>query len=174
MKITVLVLTLLFTNLISFSQNLSFDQILSLRKKSLATVEEYLTSNNWNFYDATEPEYGTLGKAIFSYKMSTFDDKAESFLYYYYSSTTGTKRIDVQVVKKDIYNVYLSRIKALGCKLIKSEIKNGQIEKTYQGATTTITVSVATSKDDYYSTSTYYHFFIVDNDDFALNFQDEE
>jgi len=166
----IIILVLISFSGLSQAQNLSFDQVINLRKQNLATVEEYLTSKNWSFLDGTEPTYERLGNATFTYKRSMYDDKAECFFKYMYSQNSDRKRISVQLVKKDIYNTYLARIKSLGCKLIKSEIVDGSLEKTYQGATTTIRISISTNKEDFYSSKTIYYFFILDNEDYFINY----
>jgi hypothetical protein len=158
----------------SYSQNLSFDQLLSLRKNNLAQVEEYLSSRGWSFLEGTASTDSTLASANFTYKRSTYEDKAESFLLFVTSSDNTSNRIRIQVVKKDIYELYLARIKALGCKLIKSEIVDGTILKVYQGATTTIKINILTDKEEDYSTKTIYNFFLAGNFDYAINFADED
>ena len=167
-------LTLVFILIysLSFSQNLTLDELIGLRKRDLATVEEKLTLKGWSFIRGEEPENGNLGKATFAYNKSSYEDKAESFINYLYSDISDRKRIDIQIVKKEKYNLFLARIKALGCKLIDSNISDGNIKKIYQGATLTFIISIATQKEDYSSTSTLYHFFVVENSDYRINFDE--
>jgi hypothetical protein len=174
MKIKVLLLLLLFS-LTSYSQNLTLDEVVGLRKKNIANVEEFLTAKNWSYIGSNEPESDKLGNARFAYGKSSYDDKAEAFIKYLYSENTGRKRISFQVHKKDKYNLYLTRIKSLGCKLIKSKISDGGIEKVYQGATTTFIIDVNTQSEKYSSaTTTVYHFFIIENSDYEVNYKYEE
>ncbi|MEM0543810.1 hypothetical protein WFZ85_14410 [Flavobacterium sp. j3] len=164
------ILSLSLLGLISFSQNLTLDDLISLRKKKLANLEETLTLKGWSFIKGNEPGYENLGKATFAYKQSSFEDKAESFINYIYSETSTTKRINIQMHKKDKYNLFLTRIKSLGCKLLDSKIDGGNIKKVYQGATLTFMISISTQKDDFSSTSTVYHFLILENSDYINNF----
>jgi hypothetical protein len=157
---------------LSFSQNITLDELISLRKKDLATVEEKLTLKGWNYIRGEEPEIGNLGTATFAYNKSSYEDKAEAFINYLYSDVSDRKRIDIQIVKKEKYNLFLGRIKALGCKLIESNISDGNIKKIYQGATLTFIISISTQKDDFSSTLTFYHFFIMDNSDYRNNFDE--
>ena len=174
MKIKVFVSLLLFS-LTSYSQNLTIDEVVALRKKNIANVEEFLTAKNWSYIGSNAPQSGNLGNARFAYGKSNYDDKAEAFIKYLYSETTGRKRISLQIHKKDKYNLYLARIKTLGCKLIKSKISDNGIEKIYQGATTTFIIDVKTQSEEYSSaTKTIYHFFIIENSDYEVNFKDEE
>jgi hypothetical protein len=164
--------TLLFILIysLSFSQNLTLDELISLRKKDLATIEEKLTLKGWSYIRGEEPQIGNLGRASFAYNKSKYDDTAESFISYLYSDVTETKRITIQTVKKEKYNLFLGRIKALGCKLIDSNISNGDIKKVYQGATLTFIISISTQKNDFSSTSTLYKLIMMDNSDYRNNF----
>ena len=174
MKIKVFVSLLLFS-LTSYSQNLTIDEVVALRKKNIANVEEFLTAKNWSYIGSNAPQSGNLGNARFAYGKSNYDDKAEAFIKYLYSENTGRKRISLQIHKKDKYNLYLARIKTLGCKLIKSKISDNGIEKIYQGATTTFIIDVKTQSEEFSSsTKTIYHFFIIENSDYELNYKDEE
>lgn len=169
-KIFTLVLILIYS--LSFSQNLTLDELISLRKKDLATVEEKLTLKGWSYIRGEEPQIGNLGKATFAFNKSTYDDKAESFINYFYSNLFERKRIDIQIVKKEKYNLFLARIKALGCKLIDSNISDGNIKKIYQGATTTFILTISTQQDDFQSTNTVYHILVIDNTDYRTNFDE--
>lgn len=157
---------------LSFSQNITLDELISLRKRDLANVEEKLTLKGWSYISGEEPQDGNLGKATFAYNKSAYEDKAESFINYLYSDISDRKRIDIQIVKKEKYNLFLARIKALGCKLIDSNISDGNIKKIYQGAKLTFIITIATQKEDYSSTSTLYHFFVVENSDYRINFDE--
>ncbi|MEO8535270.1 MAG: hypothetical protein ABI441_16045 [Flavobacterium sp.] len=113
-----------------------------------------------------------MGVIVFSYKKSDYDDKAQSFLKYFYSSITKNKRLSIQVNTKEVYNSYLTRLKSLGCKIINSKIENGEIIKFYEGSTIIINVRVATLKDEFASTKTFYTFSLFEKDDYYRNFTD--
>ncbi|UOK42171.1 MULTISPECIES: hypothetical protein [Flavobacterium] len=156
---------LLGISFICNSQNLSLDELVSLRKKSLVTVEETLTQKGWNYIKGNSPDFGKLGSATFAYKKSTYDDKAQSFITYFYSDNSSEKKMSVQVNSKEKYTSYLARIKALGCKLIDSEMSEGSLIKTYQGLTTTFKIEITTTVDDFSSsTKTVYFFILIDNE----------
>ena len=80
MKQFLLVFAFLLTSNSIFSQNLTLAQILEIKKKDLGNAEEYLTEKGWEFQNAEEPTYNTLGKATFTYNKSEMSDIAESFL----------------------------------------------------------------------------------------------
>ena len=159
-----------FISSICFSQNVTLDELMKLRKKDLATIEEQLTLKGWSYMSGEEAGLEALGKATFAYNKGSYDDKAESFIHYYYSADLTVNRISIQIVRKDKYNTFLARIKALGCKLIDSNITSGSIKKVYQGATLTFMISVSTSTDDFDATSTIYHLSILENHDYVINF----
>ncbi len=169
--------TLLFFGLsiTSYSQNLSLEELISLRKNDIANVEEYLSAKGWVLFSSEEGEDGSLDKVNFAYNKNEYSDSAESFLNYYYSDLTGVTRINLQIFNTIKYNPLLAKIKSYGCKLIDSTISDGKIKKTYQGATTTFMISIATRKEEYSeSTDTYYTLSVLENSDYELNFSESE
>jgi hypothetical protein len=152
------------------AQNLTLDEIISLRKKDIASVEEYLTTKGWEMVSTKEGDIENLSTIDFAFNKSYYEDKAESFFTYFYSEYTGRSRVNIQIHKSEKYNLLLARIKALGCKLIHSQILDTGIKKVYQGATSTFIINVNTNKEDYNNTKTVYHIFIIDNDDYQNNF----
>lgn len=169
-KIVFLVVITLFNNNCD-AQNLTFDQLISLRVKALSDIDEFLTSKNWTMLNADEPVDGKMGKLEFAYNKSNYDDKAESFLYYYYSSTSNIyNRISIQVHKINTYNNYVSRIKILGYLLKRSYVDDGDLVKIYQSNSKGITVKIRTStqQDELSVTKTLYSFTIYNTLDFNL------
>lgn len=154
------------------SQNLTIDELLKLRKNEIGYVEEYLTGKNWSFLEANEPSEENMGSATFAYKKNNYDETAQSFLHFFYSGSSDRKRIGIQVNKVESYNTYVARVKSLGCKLVDSKIKDGEIIKIYMGPTTTFKISTTTVKNDFDSRKTVYYLFIIDNDDYLFNFSE--
>ncbi len=152
----------------TFAQNLSFDEVLNLRKKSLSDVEEYLNSKGWDFLKASkqDEEFSKYGYVTFSYKKLDHIDYAQSFIYYFFSEYYKNK-ILIQIFKKDIYNKYMTRINSIGMRLIKTDVENGSVVKVYQGKTTTVKLTIYSKKEEQSDSSkTGYHFFILDNWDY--------
>jgi hypothetical protein len=151
-------------------QNITVDQAISLRIKSLASVEEFLTAKKWEMIEATQETDDKMGFVNFAYNKSSYDDKAESFIIFYYdNSSTINNRLSIQVNKVSTYNVYIARLKALGYKLEKSYIEDGSMIKIYKGNGNTIRVRTST-QEEYTSTRTSYSFFICNSLDFTLQF----
>jgi hypothetical protein len=167
-KIVFIIIIVLFFNNCE-AQNLTLDQVLNLRTKSLSYIDEYLTVKKWSMLSAEEPKDDNLGNISFAYNKGIYDDKAESFINYYYSSISNLyNRISIQVNKVSNYNIYIARIKALGYKLQKSFIEDGDLVKVYQSSNTTIKVSTSTQNDDFISTKTSYTFSILNTLDYNL------
>ena len=169
-KIVFLIVIALFNNNCD-AQNLTLDQVLNLRTKQLSYVDEYLTTKKWSMLSAEEPTDENMGNISFAYNKGIYDDKAESFLDFYYSKFSILyNRIRIQVNKSSNYNIYIARIKSLGYKLKSSFLENGNLIKVYQTSNTIIKVTTSTQKDDFTSTKTSYSFFILNTIDYnSLN-----
>ena len=162
-----LTLLIMLIHFAGFSQNVTLDELINLRKKNLTIVEETLSSKGWTYINGESPNLYGLGKATFAYKKSTYDDTALSFLTYYYSEDNSESKITIQINTKDKYNSFLLRLKALGFKLMNSEISEGSIIKNYKVKSTSIKIEISTSKEELSDvTKTYYHFVIYSNINF--------
>ena len=146
---------------------------MELKKKDLGNAEEYLTARGWEFSEATEPTYEKLGTATFTYNKSDMSGAAQSFLTYFYNSFSDKTRISIQVNSIIKYNGYINSIKNYGCKLIKSKIEDGRIVKIYRGSTTTFKVTSTKAQNIYDEETVVWNLFIVSNEDFDLNWNDE-
>lgn len=166
--------TLLFsiTSFYSSAQNITLDQTISLRSKSIASLEEFLTSKTWTMVDATDATDDKRGTVTFAYQKNSYDDKAKSFLTMYYGSYENSdNRLSLQVNAVSVYNTFMTRLKLLGYKIYRSKIKDGAIIKTYKGRYYVIEIFTDTQKDDYSSTRTNYTFFITTLKDYKENFE---
>lgn len=151
----------MFSYSLGFSQNLTIDEIIGLRKKNIATIEEYLIGKNWSFISAKEPTDEKLGSILFAYKRnSEYKDHARAYINFYYSENSNTERLNVQVEVEEVYNKYVTRLKMLGYKMISSKVEEGKIVKIYQKSSTSVMVIVQT-----YNDSPSYNFLVSDNDD---------
>ena len=131
---------LLFVLLASFSfgygQNLSLSQLMSLRTMSIDDAEVYLTQRGWSYKDSEEETEEVLGSVNFVYGANGDFEYAESFLgkiFSYY----GNDRIIIQIGNQAKYLEYLSAVKKFNPELIYSGPEDGNLVKTYKGATTT-------------------------------------
>jgi hypothetical protein len=65
-KIVFIIIIVLFFNNCE-AQNLTLDQVLNLRTKSLSYIDEYLTVKKWSMLSAEEPKDDNLGNISFAY-----------------------------------------------------------------------------------------------------------
>ena len=159
--IILLILVLIsFTN--TKAQSITLEQLISLRTKSVANVEEFLTTNNWQYIKG-EDEGLNMAQLVFAYRKNTYNDNAQSFITYYYTSYLPKNNIvRLQTANSNIYKTLLNRIKLLGYKLHNSTIESGEIVKKYIGKGISIKVSISTVNQDE-ATSTMYVFLIERN-----------
>ncbi|MEG0187907.1 MAG: hypothetical protein RR578_02920 [Bacilli bacterium] len=163
-KIFVLFILLIMPSV--FGQNLTLSELLSIRKKDISGVDDYLTNKSWKFISGSEPDDESLGSISYTFKKDYMNDKAESFLNYYYSDYSSKTRLSIQVHKTNIINAYISQIKIWGGKIIDSYVDDGDMIKIYQGSTMTYRVITSTQDNDYGGTSTCYILSIYTNEDF--------
>lgn len=149
----------------AFAQNVTIEQVLSLRTKPLSYIDEFLTGKNWELIEANEPSDEKIGELSFAYKKSSIDDTAESFINFYYTNySVSNNMLSFQVITPSKYNSYLTKIKALGYKLQNSFVDKGELIKVYQKNGITIKINTSTQKDDEdSSTQTTYVFNILTN-----------
>ncbi|QTV04864.1 hypothetical protein [Faecalibacter bovis] len=161
---------LLFTILLSFSafaQNLTLSEVLAIRKMELGDADEFLTAKGWNFLSAEEFEDSS--EAIYTYKKSLYEDIAESFLHYNYSTYNDRITVGIQVNSNTKLNTYVNQIKAWGGKLVKSYIEDGEVIKIYQGSTMTYIISTSSQTNNFDALQTYHFISIITNED-LLNY----
>lgn len=143
-KILIILILGLTTNL--YSQSLTLDELISLRKKNVVEVEEYLSAKGWRLFSAEKETETNLAVAEFR-----FVDSSGSILLsrlFYYSNISGTKRISVSFNNQVQYNAYMNKIKGFGCKLLKSEFEDGRMIKIYQGATIVFRIDLYPKNDE--------------------------
>jgi hypothetical protein len=170
MKKIIITFLILLIGITASSQNLTLSQTLSIRKKNIAEAEEYLTQKNWSMIGAEAPTSSTYGSLTFAYNKSDYDDKAESFMWLYYSDDNPNEnRISIQVHKKEKYNEYINQIKKWGGKIYDSYIEEKVFYKIYQGSTMTYIIDSSTQKDNFSSSKTIYGFFIMTNESFKYS-----
>lgn len=175
MRVTfIIILSYIFSSSL-YSQNLTIDELASLRKNGFANAEEFLSGKNWTFLEGRKPTPDKLGSAVFAFNKGEYNDKSKSFLDFLYNNTENETicehRIVLQFFDRAKYNSYINRFKTLGCNLIKSEIEDGNIIKIYQGATTTFKTTILTEKNEMGATYTIYKLFILSNVDYSLHFE---
>lgn len=159
MKNILLFITVLIS-LSSYSQNLNFNQIYTLKGKNIAQAEEFLTSKDWSF---TGSENGIVD---FSYGQTSYGNTAESYISLYLNNlTSNIDWVEIQIVKKEKYNDFINSIKNDNYKLLDSKLSDdGSIIKFYQNNSSTIRIKIIDTKKD--QIKTVYLFMIVPLEDY--------
>ena len=112
---------------------------------TIGEVEEYLTKKEWKFFGGEEPTKEDFGVLNFAFNVGLID-RAESWIYYYFSDDSETKRIAIQILNEKKYNEYLNQIKNWGGKMIDSKFKDKEIVKIYKGSTMTYVISTGNAE----------------------------
>ncbi len=146
-------LTILLSCAVS-AQNVTVDQLIALSKKDLGDVEEYLTANNWDFFDGVDETKKSYGNAKFVFDRPNFKptDPAEYFATFYFSEDEGANALEISFRKKPLYDTFLIEIKDLSFKLIDSKTTDGNITKVYRKGSSIIEVSIP---PDFTATNSY-------------------
>jgi hypothetical protein len=154
------------------SQNLTLSELIALRSKEPIDLEEYLSKKKWEFIGAKSPDYenGKLGNIQFALDKDIYSDKASSFIWYFYSDVSDTKRFSIQFHSKTKYLEYLEAVKKFNPSLHDSLISGSSITKVYRGKTTTFEFEISKNKDSFGSVSEIYNLTITSNEDYDLNF----
>ncbi|APD07535.1 hypothetical protein UJ101_02031 [Flavobacteriaceae bacterium UJ101] len=131
------ILFAIMINSIIIAQNLTANELIALRKLSVVELEEKLINKGWEYYSSkNNPNF--LNRITFTYNKSEYNDKAESFITYFWENSNSTSnQVSVQIHEKRKYLEYLNKVKSFKPKLIKSDVNSNGIKKIYQGATTT-------------------------------------
>lgn len=146
-------------SLITFGQNITIDQVISFYKKKLPVAEEILAAKNWELTRAEEPGGIMMGTSTFAYEKSEYNNGATSFITFRYGDDGVIETVYLQVNNTAKYNSYMTRLKAKGYKLEKSQVEDGSIQKIYRDKTMTFLIKSKTSSEDGV-TYTIYTFFL--------------
>ncbi len=170
-----LFLTLLILGFISNAQNLTIDQVISLRTKSLVYVEEYLAARNWELLSAKDQTRTNFGEIIYSYHRKGLDYKANAFLTFLsHTDYPNSGRVMFQFSNLSKNSLFINRLKMLGFKLADSGIKDGSITKIYKNKTLAIVSTTSIIEDEVSSSSiNSYKFYLFDLIDFEINYQEK-
>jgi len=163
---------------LGLAQNLTMAELVGFLKKDIADIEEIMTTKGWEMtkLDTKNPNMPT---ATFAYKRVTnhWNDnnvgKAASFLSATFSLILPIyKMVELQVHNREKYNQYMNTIKTYKCRLIKTEVEEGCIRKTYQGSTTTFVVSACPAES--HTSIPHWHFYIYPNALYNRLYVDED
>jgi hypothetical protein len=171
MKKHILILIFIITASDITCQNLSLSELLKAREMTIGEVEEYLTKKEWKFFGGKEPTKEDFGFLNFAFNVGLID-RAESWIYYFFSDDSETKRIAIHIFNEKKYNEYLNQIKNWGGKMIDSKFKDKEIVKIYKGSTMTYVISTGNTEGVPFlgaSKQTVYSILTMTNEDYMLS-----
>lgn len=170
MKRLFLSITFLLLLLQLSAQMLTMDQAISYRTKSVGAFEEIMSKRKYELLSIKKPEGLMLGTISFAYNKGVYDNKAESFITLIYSDIDiKNNRLVIQVNSNKSYNIAISKIKAIGGKLIDSSVEEEAITKVYKINNTIIKVETKTIVDDLGVTKNVYAFILYSEKDYTLH-----
>ena len=156
-----LITTLLLLPLTIFAQNISLEQIISLRTKTLKDVKVYLTSKDWKMTEVMKPSRDLLGSVDFALNKNNSTDTPVLVISYLYKNLSTDKiRISFKIYNEDAFNIYMAQLNSLGFKLQKYKDEDSDQEKIFQSNGITIKLSIKTEYSEYNS------FFILATSDY--------
>lgn len=146
----VLLLATFLVSFSTFSQNLTSSQLLDLCDKSLGEVEEFLTANNWYFYQAAEETEEKYGNAKFVFDRPEFKmtDTAYFFSTYYYSHLNSAMAFELFFKDRKVYESYVEQLKNLNFKLTSSTTKGGNIIKVFKNGGKRVEVTIPPNSEE--------------------------
>ena len=142
-QLTILLTFALFSGGL-LAQNITVTQLSKLANQSLGEVEEFLTSNNWFFFqgnDETDEKYGNA-KFVFDRPNFVPGVPASYFLTHYISENDNATATEIVFRDKDLFDSFHEQIKNLKFKIKDSRTKDGNIIKIFQKGSQIIEVSI--------------------------------
>ncbi len=159
-----LIILFLFVFTISFSQNMTFEKILSIKNKNLSEVKKYLKNENWEIMHEHFSKQFKFGDIRFSFDNKNPNREIPLFITFYYEANDLVKnRIEFEISNKTIFDDFLNQFKSLDFKFINSKSDVNQTIETYKNETTTVEVKIIPIENYYGKQQTFYKFYIIDN-----------
>jgi len=160
---TALILISVLISFNTYSQFLTFDELVQLRKKDFTQINDFLTNKGWQFSHSSEGSETTYNEVNWSFGKSEWDEgKAISWLTLY-SSDGYENRITFQEHNKDSYTLINNKIKSYSMKKINSKIQDNNIYTDYVGQTVVVRVIISSEE---YSSKTIYIFKFFEKEDY--------
>lgn len=139
----VLIIALLFSVSYGFAQNLSLNELISLRTMNLDDVEVLLNEKGWEYTKNWIPKEDLNATLEFTNKVATSNFESPAYIHRYFSSDYD--QISLFIFSQSKYLEYVKAIKASKAKLIYSKNIDGLFFKVYQSANTTFILRTYTA-----------------------------
>lgn len=160
-KFLILFLFIFFS---TFSQNMSFVDILSLKDKNKTEVIKYLKKNNWEILNKHYSKEHKFGDIRFAFDNKNTDKQIPQYLtFYHQNEKKENNRIQLEVLNKEKFDKYLNELKSLDFKFIITKVDANQTKEIYKNKTTTIEVIIMPVDNYFGKQQTFYTFYITDN-----------
>ncbi len=142
---------IIFTALLTvgcYGQKLSLTDLMNLcSKKDWESVNTYLSSKGWVYYDSKKGDTYQYNTITWSYEKEYYNDKAQAWFYLYTYDGLPNK-ISYSVFNKTSYSIIQNSIVGAGFKLTNSEIEDNAITSTYTNTSYILKVSNQKREDD--------------------------
>jgi hypothetical protein len=153
---------------ISFSQTLSFDELIKLHTMDISDASAYLLSRDWHLHKTTEPSNKSFGDV--TWISSTAQDLSDLSFFKYYYAPGKYPRVAYIFKDNKLYKQFAQQIKNRRMKKISTVTPNDMVITDYLA--TNFVISVSMFFDDQ-EKATYYTFLLFDKRDFERLQADE-
>lgn len=160
------IISLLFilASSVSFSQNVTLEEVIGLKNKNLLEVKNYLKDRNWEIMHEHFSKKLKFGDIRFSFDNENPDREIPLYLTFYHEANEMTKnRVEFEVTSKEKFDSYLTELKSSNFSLINSKTDVNQTVDTFKDEFTTIEVKTIPVENYYGKQVTFYKFYILDN-----------
>lgn len=145
------------------AQGFSFDQLISLQKKDVIELNDYLLSKGWSFSNSTDETADQYGVSTWAYEKNQFSDgKAQAWLSLWFANN-NKNRLVYTISSKANYQIIKKSIISYGMKKINSEIGNNIITTDYQGKHYTVRIQSISDESEFITT---YKFILYSSSDY--------
>ena len=153
-------LILLLCSCLSYSQNLSFEEFLSLKNKNAVEANFFLNGKGWHLFSELEPELDKQGIVVF--KMQEEKSNRDFWHGETLMECRSYKNANVSELKfitasEEIFRLYVNHIKRSNYKVVSSSSNNKVKSYTYQNDKLTIQTNVGS-----FLKKIYYEITIID------------
>ena len=160
----IIIIILLLTCSVTYSQRITFGEVLALKNKDEIEIKEYLTRKGWEILHEHYTEKHKFGDIRFAFDNKNSDREIPLFIKYYHREKKIVNNIiEFEVCKKEIFEEYLTQFKLLNYILIETKVDINQTVETYKNETTTILIKILPVENYYGRKKTFYTFVIKDN-----------
>lgn len=160
----ILNIILLLVCTVTYSQRITFEEVLALKNKDEIKIKEYLVGNGWEILHEHYSKKYKFGDIRFAYDNKNPDREIPLFIKYFHREKKLTNNIlEFEVCKKEIFDDYLAQFKLLDYVLIDTKADSNQTIETYKNATATILIKIFPVENYFGRKQTFYTFVIKDN-----------